>query len=335
VDRTCQNCGRPVLAADVFCGNCGQSMAVGPVVNVPQPAPGGQASAAGSTAVRPVPQPVPQPAPQPVPQAVPQPGPPDAALGQATPNAQYIGRRLMYDLQPEQSFDPLGNNRLLGQLLLRGFVLWLVYCLAGFVAWIILGILVRVGLGPETALRLGIIGTTVSWLVLVCLTLFVPMPVQISEWKFFVDGKAEVAPVAFDHITWALARRQPPLDLVQVRRLNLAAGEGRDYLEMRRGMFTGLISCFGYGRDLYLGWTLWLRVSLARYILMFIARFWQVVAHRGNDMYVKLRYDYARAMREVMHSATREGVDVAVGQVRPQGQGAGSNYQVVVADVGR
>jgi hypothetical protein len=289
-------------------------MAVVPVVTAQQPRPSYQTWPAASGAA----------------------GPTDAALGQATPNAQYLGRRLMYDLQPEQSFDPLDNNRLLGQLLLRGFVLWLIYCLAGIVAAIILGLAAFAGLGFGRAVALWYIGGAIFWLLLVCLTLFVPMPVQISEWKFFVDGKAEVAPVAFDHIAWALAQRQAPLELVQICRLNLAGGEGRDYLEMRRGMFSGLISCFAYGRDLYLGWTFWLRVSLARYIFMFIARFWQVVAHRGNDMYVKLRYDYARAMREVMHSATREGVDVAVGQVRPQGQGAASsNYQVVVADVGR
>jgi hypothetical protein len=43
--------------------------------------------------------------------------------------------------------------------------------------------------------------------------------------------------------------------------------------------------------------------------------------YRGSDLYIALRYDYARAMRETMHSATREGVDVAIGRMAAQGQG--------------
>jgi hypothetical protein len=54
---------------------------------------------------------------------------------------------------------------------------------------------------------------------------------------------------------------------------------------------------------------------------MFIARIWQSLFNRGSDMYTSLRYDHARAMRETMHSATREGVDVAIGRMSARGQG--------------
>ena len=47
-----------------------------------------------------------------------------------------------------------------------------------------------------------------------------------------------------------------------------------------------------------------------------------------------LRFDYARAMREAMHSVAREGVDVAVGQLRPQGQGTiGAAVKVAVSTI--
>lgn len=265
--------------------------------------------------------------------AVSGPAPAEAALGQATPNAQYLGRRLMYDQEPEASFDPLDNTRLLRQFLLRAVLFYALYFIGGIisaVAFLILG-LIGLGLAAE---YLWFIASIIFSLLFLGLVLFVPVPVQISEWKFFVDGKASVATVAFDHIAWVLQQRQTPLEQVQVRRLNLAAGESRDYLEIRRGLFSGLISCFAYGNDLYLGWTFWLRISLARCLLMFVVRVWQTVTHQVNDMYVKLRYDYARAMREAMHSAAREGLDVATGQTRPQGKGAGSSYTVAVVDVG-
>jgi len=116
--------------------------------------------------------------------------------------------------------------------------------------------------------------------------------------------------------------------------LRLAGGESRDYLEIRRDLFTGFISCFGYGQDLYLGWTFWLRISPSRYLLMGLARSWQTLMRRGTDLYVTLRFDYARAMREAMHSVAREGADVAVGLARPQGQGTvGTTVPVTVSEI--
>ena len=54
---------------------------------------------------------------------------------------------------------------------------------------------------------------------------------------------------------------------------------------------------------------------------------------RGTNLYVTLRYDYARAMREAMHSVAREGVDVAVGRVQAQGQGMAAQTHVAVSEI--
>lgn len=256
----------------------------------------------------------------------------DAAVGQATPNAQYLGNRLVYDRELESSFDPLGNTRLLIQFGMHALLYWAVYTAGALLSWIVLLIIGLLGLGFTAASTLGLVGSAIFGLLFLCLFWLIPLPVQLSEWKFFVDGKGSVAPAAFDHIAWALQQRQTPLDNVRVRRLALPAGETRDYLEIRRAMFVGMISCFAYGRDLYLGWTFWFRISPLGYLVMYVSRLWQVITHRGNDMYVTLRYDYARAMREAMHSAAREGVDAAVGRARPQGQGLGGSLQVEVAD---
>jgi hypothetical protein len=208
-----------------------------------------------------------------------------------------------------------------------------VYAIGAVVAAGILAIFGLVIRSFGVAVVLWCVAAVIFGLGFACLYWLVPVPAQLSEWKFFVDGKASVAPVTFDHIAWVIQQRQTPLDMVQVRRLKLAGGEARDYLEIRRGLFSGLICSFGYGRDLYVGWTFWLRISPARYLLMVIARLGQTLMRRGTDLYVSLRYDYARAMREAMHSAAREGVDVAIGQERPQGQGIGTSLQVAVADI--
>jgi hypothetical protein len=323
---------------DIFCGSCGypapasaparsESPTVAPVASAPVtpdpvgPAPTGLTPPGGAgwpnfrgRPTRPVPA-------------------TDAAVGQRTPNAHYLGHRLVYDKEPEGSFDPIGNTRLLWQFFLNWLLYSVVYSICGTLAWVgvlILSIAFRSGL----LLIPWVIGAILFGLLFACLYWLIPVPVQLSEWKFFVDGQAQVAPVVFDHIAWALQQRQTPLDAAQVRRLNLPGGETRDYLEISRGIFTGYISCFAYGQDLYIGWTFWFRVSPLRYFLMWLARLWQTLLRQGTDMHVKLRYDYARAMREAMHSVAREGVDVAVGEARPQGQGTvGSTVRVAVSTI--
>jgi hypothetical protein len=296
MEGTCVNCGFLLAAGDTYCGNCGQPAPAAAAA----PASAGWLNWGGPT---------------------PQAAEAKAAVGLGTPNAQYLGLRLVYDKEPEGSFDPLGNPRLLVQFV-RHFLQYVVlYFLGGFVSAIVLLFLHLLGLPVGVAVTLLSIGALLTAIVFGCLYWLLPVPALLSEWKYSVDDKAAAAPVAFEHIAWAVRRRETPLDLIQVRHLNLAGGQGRDYLELRRGLFTGFISCFAYGQDLYVGWTFFLRISPLRYLLMALARVWQTLKRQGTDLYVTLRYDYARAMREAMHSVAREGVDVAVGQLRPQGQG--------------
>jgi hypothetical protein len=250
----------------------------------------------------------------------------------ALARAVAAGARLSY-AKPEGSFDPIGNWKLLRQFAVQAIMYVAVYVALGVVFGLLFGILALIGLGLK-ALVLWYVGAGLAGLLFVCLYWLIPVPAQLSEWKILVDGKGSVAPVIFDHIAWALQRRQTPVDEAKVRKLKLAGGEGRDYLEVRRALFSGLICCFAYGEDLYVGWTFWLRVSPLRCSLMFLARLWQILMRRGNDMYVTLRYDYAKAMQEAMHNSAREGVDVAIGEQSAQGQGTASSLQVAVTDAG-
>jgi hypothetical protein len=159
------------------------------------------------------------------------------------------------------------------------------------------------------------------------------VPIQLAEWKFMAEGRSMAAQAVLDHMGWSFAQRGVPLDVLQIRRLKLHSRQERDYLEVRQNQFSGFIGCFGYGRDLYLGWTYWWRVSPGRYLLMFLTRVWHSVTMRGTDLYVSLGYDYARALRETMHSVAMDGARVAIGETAPRSQEAGQRLQVAVAEV--
>ena len=370
MEGTCTACGEPLAADDMFCGSCGQPGAPATATATATATVPRQAETTQDAAPPPPPAtsaPLPPPAtsaPLPPPAAsVPWPppasgqrqwpgsrraapvtdgqpprysaaNPAEAALGEQTPNEVYQGLRLTFG-PPEAPFDPLGNNRLLGQFAIQFAVYVLFYALGGFLATLFFGLLALIGImSAGTAARLWEIGSVIFWIVYVVMYLLIPVPTLLSEWKLSVDDKAAAAPTTFEHIAWAARRHETPLDSIQVRRLRLPAGESRDYLELRRGLFTGFISCFAYGQDLYVGWTFYLRVSVLRYALMKFARIWQGLMQRGSDLYVTLRYDSARAMREAMHSVAREGIDVAVGQLRPQGQGIiGTTVSVAVSEL--
>jgi hypothetical protein len=260
-----------------------------------------------------------------------------ASQGDSVPDSAALGRagtggyNLSYS-NPEGSFDPIGNPKLLRQFALHALLYFAVYVALAIAFGLLFTILAFLGLGVK-AFALWYIGAGLVGLLFLSLYWLIPVPAQLSEWKTLVDGKAAAAPVIFDHIAWALQRRQTPLDDAKIRKLKLAGGEGRDYLEVRRALFSGLVCCFAYGEDLYVGWTFWLKISPLRCLLMFLARLGQTMMRRGTDLYVTLRYDYAKAMREAMHHSAREGVDVAIGALPPQGQGTVSALQVAVTDV--
>jgi hypothetical protein len=254
----------------------------------------------------------------------------DAAVGRGSPNAQYLGNRLGYEKTPEASFDPVGSPRVLGVFVSKAFLYLLVYLVAAALFAVILGLWAASG-HPAGALGTWLTGGFVAAIALFALFMLLKVPVLLSEWKFFVDDKGAAAGPTIEHIAWSLQRRQTPLDGMSVRRVR-RSGVSRDYLEVRRSLFTGLISCFPYGEDLFVGWTFWLEISPIRYLLLGI----QAMARgtgKGGGLASALRYDYAAAMREAIHSAAREGVDVAAGQLAPQGQGSVAAMPIVVADV--
>jgi hypothetical protein len=243
-----------------------------------------------------------------------------------------MGMRLQYQQVPEPTFDPIGNVRFLFQMAVRYGLYIMVYLLGACAGIVVCGLIAIVN--PIAGLILFVLAAALVGLALTIFFWFLTIPIQLSEWKISVDNKAAAVPAVFDHVAWVLRGRAVPLDSLQVRRLRLP-GEGvRDYLELRRGIFTGYVACFSFGQDLYVGWTFWVTLSPFRYVCMIVVRIWHSLTNRGSDLYTTLRYDSARAMRETMHSATREGVDVAIGLIAGQGQGIVGSVVAVAEAVG-
>jgi hypothetical protein len=239
-----------------------------------------------------------------------------AAVGQATPNATYVGMRLRYEPEPEPSFDPLLSPRFILQELQRAALYWMIWWLGAFIGVIVLVLFSLVHAGSVGVVLFGLAAGIVGLTLAICFW-FLKIPVQLSEWKFSVDRRADAAPVVFNHIAEVLKQRRTPLDSLLVRNLNLPGMAGtRDYLELRSGIFYGYVACFPFGDDLFVGWTFWVQISPIRHLIMFIVRMWENITGKGNDLYQSLRYDDARAMREAMHSAAREGIDVATTRIR-------------------
>jgi len=244
--------------------------------------------------------------------------PGEAAVGRGRSNANRIG----YQYAPDQSFDPVGNRTLLRQFLINYLVYAMTYIVGGLLALAFFALLALISrsAAPLAILPIAAIGFGVIFL---CLFWLVPSPAQLSEWKQLVDDQGAAAPLVFERISQAVARHQTPLDTMRVRPLALGGGQNRDYLELRSGLFTAYICCFPYGQDLYIGWTFWLRASPARVLFMGIARIFETLTGRGSDLHTTLRYDFAKAMREAVHSVAREGTDLAVSLAGEAGLGGG------------
>lgn len=251
------------------------------------------------------------------------PGPADDSvlLGEAAPNQQYLGGRLAYTQGEAESLDPL-SPRFVARIIVQAIVFATIY----WVGFVILFILFRTD-GKVVYSLWTLVVAAGFWLS--------PVWTSVSEWKLMIDNKAAAFGAAFEHIAWVFRRRQTPVRKLSVQRMSLG-GDTRDYLYAQDGIFRAYVACFPYGQDLYIGWTLWWRISPLGWLWTVIMRMWQTFTLRGSELHNIHRYDYGKALREAVHSAAREGVDAAVGKVSFQGAGTvGSEIPIETAGLSR
>jgi anti-sigma factor RsiW len=129
-----------------------------------------------------------------------------------------------------------------------------------------------------------------------------------------------VANLTFTHVVGALNRRGTSMDSCRVRRFSDAGQGRRGVLEVQRGIFYGLVSCFASGEDFYIGWTYWLCLSPARWLMLWLRRFLWGSSLRHHAVHATLRADGAEALRAALRIVVREGVEVAMGELPAQGE---------------
>lgn len=253
-----------------------------------------------------------------------------SVLGTSEPNAVYLGQRLQYT-EGAETFDVGAalSRRTMAQfrfLLFIAFVIWVAAIPISFALTFLLG---RAGIAFAWLLGIGVLVFNIALLV----APFVRhQSFAISEWKLLLDGKGRSAEAVYDHIASALVERDSP---TQYRAVQVPEIWWRGYLQVRMGTYSGYITCFAFGQDLYIGWTLWWSGSWIAYrranrqegLRALLMLPWVLVADmvRGRARMYELayvhKYDEAKALRECLHAVTRQGVEAAVGVVPLRGAG--------------
>ncbi len=328
---SCNKCGGSVAAGDAFCGECGAPAANGGNVETVPPeapfvsdGPAGGISIPGSRS----------PSTDSIPASFGA-GSVDIAASSAVPNETYMGSRLSY--KQFENFDPL-NGRYLKQMLGRLLMFAatpLAISLIGFFLALVFGLLLK----SDALLKLFLVVPVLALfgvVVAFAVWLFTKIPIPISEWVFFIDGAGEAEATAFGHMVWSVDQREVVLDALRIKRVQSGKKASRDYLELRSDLFVAYIACFAQGRDLFVGWTVWWEVSPFGWLKESTSRFFMAVFSRNTQLHIMNRYLSAKALRETVHSAAREGVDVAMGNAKGHSAGTiGSDIPVELVVDGR
>jgi hypothetical protein len=245
--------------------------------------------------------------------------------GQAVPNQFYVGQRLGYKDGGAENLDPI-NPQFFKAILTHWAAVFCIFLVGAAVIIFVFGRIIG-----STGLAVFVIG--LWWIATGIVAWWFPVWASISEWKFMVDGKGAASKTAFQHITTVFEQRQSPVDQIKIQRLSFGNAESREYLYVQDSCFLAFVACFPYGRDLYVGWTMWWRLSPVRWFWISVTRFYQALTLRGSELHWVHRYDSAKALREAVHGAAREGLDVAAGLIQPDSMGtAGSG--IAVEDLG-
>jgi hypothetical protein len=242
----------------------------------------------------------------------------DFATGATEQNAVYLGNRLAYTKDVEE-MDPVRSPKVLLQLLVQMFLFVIAPMLLAsgliFVAaflWVVSRVIDNPLTSALTAIT-GVLALLACFVAALCWVVawFRKVPIRNAEWIMLLDDKGAAAPAVFAHVTGAFERRRTPANTVRVKRVALPGGGHRDLLEVGYGHFIGYVTAYEFGNDLHIGWTYFWRLSIARYVLLGIGNLLNGLRGRQTEVHVLARYEPAKTMREALHAAAREGVDMA------------------------
>lgn len=246
---------------------------------------------------------------------------PKAPFGFAPAPAQefYLGSRLRFG-PVDTTLAGTSEASILLYVMVRAFTFWIAFNAIAFALALLTWPLFRFG-GLTLFMPLATLASFVAFAI--------PVRIPISEWHWIVDGRARCAPTAYAAVGDVLARRATPVH-AEMRRIvtDVSAKSGRNYLRLREGRFTAYVSAFAYGEDLYVGWTMWWE-SYPPVIVWDVMRSTVAAAmFRGSFFHRTVAADRAKAFRDVVHAATREGVDAAHEDRPPAATTFGQNVYV-------
>ncbi|MEY9856109.1 hypothetical protein ABH935_001713 [Catenulispora sp. GAS73] len=227
-----------------------------------------------------------------------------------SPGAATGGRYIKFSVGGYEPIESVFDERVTPGMLFR---LWQRAAVGAILIWvpvlILGGILVAMGLWPIFVLCL-IAGPVIYIVLLLIITTNDP----ISESKSLIPDQCQAANGAFAAIAWSLRNRQVPVQAQPklVRSDIILRGSVANRLEIRDGSYYAYVSVFGYGTSLYIGWTMWRRRPGRVLIFTYWKDLFANAANRADLMRQMLRTEMARAMREALDVATREGIEAAI-----------------------
>jgi hypothetical protein len=292
--RRCERCSAVLSDDDQFCGECGlpsnyesRSPSYAPMPSSYDPPPDGRGSADSGE-----------------------------LNGDGEVEVAVHERPVNYtEVSGDPSYDPLSNGRLFWQFARQAAIFAFLYAFADMVAFVVCLLLAVAGMGFGKGLGLWEIISTLAWIGLWCVFLFLPVPALLGQHSRLLRLRAPSADAVLTSVRESIVRHETPADSLAMRNMTPPGEGSRTYVELRRGVFCGMVSSFPFGRDLYVGWTFWIHLSPFRWVMMFIGRKIQNYTGRGSDFYQTLRFESARAMIGAIHSSLEE----VTGELVPDG----------------
>ncbi len=243
-----------------------------------------------------------------------------ASSGQLRQNQTYVGQRLLFakNGQVEDAF----ANLVTGSMILKHFLatqfaqalLWvLCFIVPGLLSLIMSGFKVK-GAGVPLFFMLLYFPLMIGIYVF-ALMYFRYQP--LSEWEILLDERSPNADTTFAAINQALQRRDLPAQVYPMRiSTDPTTGVVGNYLVMSKQRFTVFITVRPYGNGLYVAWSMWHQSRYWRLYLDLLLLAFNTIIGKASLMHRLLRAEEARAMRETVHNAVRDGVESALAQER-------------------
>jgi hypothetical protein len=213
----------------------------------------------------------------------------------------------------EISLDESVNRLALLWLYVRAAAVSIIFWMVLFVIWLITNAntFSNPG-GPDTGLLN--VSSLLAFLLFWFVMLFTRTQEPIAEWRSMIEERAAAATSAYAAIYGSLRRRQIPLSPVAMRvRSDILGKESvNNRLVITERGYTAYVSVFPYGTSLYVGWLMFRNRRGYQLIFTFLKDALGSVFGRSDLVSQMLRTEKIRAMREALHYAAREGVDIAI-----------------------